>query len=228
MLYPAVCALLYKFLPTKATKEKLLEQIDRIDQVLCCRMNDRLKLMQMWTMLHGEDDESIRGRYDALYPLSQLKDWLGRTVLEKAAVTAVIQRQQAYNLQNLTPADPMIVSRLREMSHSPWTLEGGDSESLISLFWALYHACEDNALAAFNACMDVSELERPISHLVEYNDLLTETCWERPHVVLDAAVSLVSRQLNIIIQQHQSYSFHQWYSHMRRFGEMWEQTYPAL
>ena len=66
----------------------ILEQIDRIDQFLSCRLDDRLKLMQMsdeervdlvWTMLHGEDDESIRGRYDALYPLSQLKDWLGRT-----------------------------------------------------------------------------------------------------------------------------------------------------
>mmetsp|Transcript_18624 Transcript_18624/g.44988 ORF Transcript_18624/g.44988 Transcript_18624/m.44988 type:complete len:783 (-) Transcript_18624:70-2418(-) len=96
-----------------------------------------------------------------------------------------------------------------------------DPGSLMSHFWALYHACEDNALTRFNSRMeDVGVFERPLQHLKEYKILLEETKWEDPKVVVAGAISrLFLRQLNIIIEHNNCYSFGYWFQTMN--DAMW-------
>lgn len=222
-------ALCYQYLSTK-TKEELTDEGEMVEALLSYQM-DRLKLMQLsdtkktdmaWEMLHGQKEESLQLRMNALGPLEKLRAWLHTTVLENSSQASILQRQQAYHLATLSPSDPLMIDRLRQMYLSPWTMDGGDPKSLVSLFWALYHACEDNALAEFNADMNVSALERPIALLASYQELLMETQWEETSVVIEAARSLLSRQLHIIVQHHQNSSFQEWFK--KRNQESWKRT----
>ena len=96
-----------------------------------------------------------------------------------------------------------------------------DPGSLMSRFWALYDACEDVALTRFNSRMeDIGVFERPLHHLKEYKILLEETKWEDPKVVVSGAISrLFLRQLNIIIEHNNCYSFAYWFQTMN--DAMW-------
>jgi len=141
----------------------------------------------------------------------QLCAWIKETVCEDKALPGLLQRQQAYILKHLTSENASIVQRIRQIHFSPWTIEGGDSASLVAKFWALYHACEDNAIAEFNSTANVKAFEVPLARLMEYKSLLEETKWESIIVVLSAVRSLLESQIKIIIQKHQQFSWRNWY-----------------
>jgi GTPase SAR1 family protein len=219
-------AFTYQYLSTRE-KDELMDEGELIEEILSYQMDpleflklsEEMKLDVAWNMLHGDGKKDILTRKNALGPLCQLQHWIKRSIFEEPSQVSVLQRQQAYDLTNLSPSDPSIVSKLRQIHYSPWRLQGGDPKSLVSLFWALYHACEDNALAEFHAQMDVSSFKQPLSHLTAYRELVLETQWEPLNVIVEAVGELLRRQLNIIVQHHHSYSFDYWFN--ERNEESW-------
>ncbi|KAL3905395.1 MAG: hypothetical protein SGILL_009694 [Bacillariaceae sp.] len=202
------------------SREGLQQDTDLIDEILVdCYgelkahgMSKERKLQSVWTVLHGDGEDSLS---EALKISSQQFDsfcrWIHETLCEGSAQRTILQKQQEACLQKLSSDDLEVVNKLRQIHLSPWTIPGGDSDSLVATFWALWHACEDNALADFSRTMDVSVFKAPLNHLCSYKSLLEETKWEGMIVVLSALQSLLQSQLKIIIKQHQQWSFSHWY-----------------
>jgi hypothetical protein len=180
------------------------------------QMSQQQKVEMVWAMLHGEkagNEGSFAKSLDAASTkFKRFCDWIKYTVCEEMSQEIILKRQQEYCLGTFDSGDTTVVARLRQIHFSPWSIPGGDPASLVATFWALYHACEDNALADFNATMNTRVFDAPLRHLCYYKDLLHETKWEGPIVVVSALQSVLRSQIKIIIQKHQLWSFERWYN----------------
>ncbi|KAL3924847.1 MAG: hypothetical protein SGILL_000802 [Bacillariaceae sp.] len=210
------------------SQEALEKESDLVDEILidhfgelkALGMSKEQKLRSVWTLLHGHVEDSVAeelrvssGQFD------QLCHWIRGTMCEASPQQVILQRQQELCLKKLESDDLNVVDRLRQIHLTPWSIQGGDPDSLVATFWALWHACEDNALADFSRTVDVRVFETPLKHLCAYKKLLQETKWENMIVVISALQSLLRSQIKIIIKQHQQWSFEHWY--MRRDHAKW-------
>jgi hypothetical protein len=185
-------------------------------------MTKECKLWSVWELVHGHGKTSLEKQLQiASMQFSHFCCWIQETMCGGSAQSVIIQQHQEFGLKTLSTDDLKVVDRLREIHFSPWTVPRSEFDSLVATFWALWHACEDNALADFSKTMDTNIFEMPLKHLCAYKRLLEETKWENMIVVVSALQSLLQSQLKIIIKQHQEWSFAHWYTKTRprKMGE---------